>query len=171
MNSDSAQRSVIVSLPIEFVEALLATHAKLDADLTDALKFSMSERLSHVCEDSDGPLLPAGKYAVEFLGVHVAARTLPAVFSQIVDLMAEVAPEALETLAFLKARTRRFIALDPKAIHQGNRNLPVMQTSSGWWISKNIGREDLERAMRALCSASGLAYGNDLKLKVCNGRQ
>lgn len=172
MKADFTQRSVLVSLPIRLVEALLAAHAELGGDLSDALKFSVSDGFAsarEVASAVDVLPQPAGKYVVEFLGAQVAARTLPAIFSQIVDLMAEVAPEALDALASMSARTRRFIAVDPHVIHPGNQNLPVMQTSSGWWISKNIGREDLERAMRALCCASGLAYGSDLKFSVSSG--
>jgi hypothetical protein len=37
-----------------------------------------------------------------------------------------------------------------------------MKTASGWWISKNIGQEDLKRALWALCQASNLTFGLDV---------
>jgi len=88
---------------------------------------------------------------------------LPEIFAQFVDMTAKVAPEALDKLAGMSARRRRFVARNPEAIHPGNRHLPITRTASGWWISKNIGQEDLKRALRALCDAAGLTFGADVK--------
>ena len=77
--------------------------------------------------------------------------------------MAVVAPEALHKLAAMGARRRGFVAQMPESIHPGRRDLPVMRTTAGWWISKNIGQEDLKRALRALAQAADIRYGNDVK--------
>ena len=93
----------------------------------------------------------------------LSASTLPEIFAQVVDLTAEVASEALDKLAATRARKRRFVARNPEAIHPGRSDLAVMQTASGWWISKNISQADLKRALQALTHAAGLSFGEDIK--------
>ena len=171
MKSDVTERTVFVPLPVTFVNALLSMHASLDADLVGALETGIADIPRSLCES--GPektsklaALPDGKYVAEFLGIPFAVWTLPKVFATIVEMTAQVAPEALEKLAEMSARRRRFVARSPEAIHPGNRGLPVMRTASGWWISKNIGQEDLKRALRALCDAAGLSFGKDVKFPL-----
>jgi hypothetical protein len=108
----------------------------------------------------------AGKYEAEYLGARLFESTLPAIFAHVVDLTADVAPEALDKLAAMRARKRRFVARNPEAVHPGRQDLAVMRTKSGWWISKNIGQEDLKRALHALALASGLTFGDDIKFPL-----
>jgi hypothetical protein len=158
-------------LPRVFIDALLKMHAILDADLIGALETGIAVGPRSLFElglekTSKPPTLPDGKYAAEFLGMPFAVQTLPNVFAAIVDITAEVAPEALDMLATLRSRKRRFVARNPEEIHPGNRSLPVRKTASGWWISKNIGQEDLKRALRALCDTAGLTFGKDVKFPL-----
>ena len=76
--------------------------------------------------------------------------------------MAEVAPEALENLATHRSRKRRFVTRNRDEVHPGRSDLRVLRTSSGWWISGNIGREDLKRTLRELTAVAGLTFGQDL---------
>lgn len=145
MKSDTIERSVLVPLPSAFIDALLKMHGILDSNLASVLETGLASCSGSLTETDweEAPRaapLPNGKYAAEFLGVPFATKTLPEVFAEIVDMAAEVAPEALESLAEISARKRRFVARRPEAIHPGNHRLPVMQTASGWWISKNIGQ-------------------------------
>ena len=104
----------------------------------------------------------SGKYVGEIFGVRVTARTLPEFFEIILNIISHVAPEVLVYLSVFQTQSRRFVAASPELVHLDNPNLPVMKTASGWWISKNIGQEDLKRALRALCYVSGLKYGGDV---------
>ena len=160
MEMQSSQGTVQVSLPISFINALLQMHEELVPEVIQSLK----ERAIEECQSGPEVALPttAGKYSAEFLGVGISATTLPEIFSQIVDLMAEVAPDALEILAKRKSRKRRFIARDRHNIHPGRSDLRVIRTSSGWWMSGNIGSDDLKRALRELATAAGLAFGRDV---------
>lgn len=106
----------------------------------------------------------SGKYPFVFPGQPFAAATLPAVFAQVIDATATVAPEALETLATRRTRARRFISRHPEQVHLRSPNLPMARTGSGWWISTNIGENDLIRALKALCEDAGLEFGKDLVL-------
>lgn len=160
MEMHSPQGTVQVSLPISFINGLLQMHGALAPEVIQSLK----ARAIEACQSGQEVALPvrAGKYAAEFLGVGISATTLPGIFSQIVDLMAEVAPDALELLAKRKSRKRRFVARDRQNIHPGRSDLRVIRTASGWWTSGNIGRDDLKRALRELATAAGLAFGRDV---------
>jgi hypothetical protein len=83
-----------------------------------------------------------------------------------VDAIHDLDPAAIERLSGMKARTRRYVAREREQVHAGRRDLPVLQTRSGWWVSANIGRPDLIRSLRALCRASGLRYGRDILFPV-----
>ena len=167
MRSQVPQGSVQVSLPLSFINALLQMHGAFEPDLLQSLQErSLGDEQFGSEADPRGREIdiPAsrGKYAAEFLGVAIYASTLPKVFSQIVDLMAEVAPDALKTLATHRSRKRRFVARNRDDIHPGRSDLRVLQSSSGWWISGNIGLEDLKRALRELTDVAGLTFGQDM---------
>lgn len=175
MTIEISERKMLVALPENVIGALLQMNASLNAGLADSLQSLIAAsanepvRRDHKPNASANSMPRAGKYSAEFLGIPLAASTLPEIFTQVVDLTAEVAPEALDRLAATCARKRRFVARTPEAIHPGRRDLAVVQTSSGWWISKNIGQEDLKRALRALTQAAGLRFGEDVKFPSAVG--
>lgn len=169
MSVEVAGRIVLVSLPEGVIEALLKIHALLDAGLADALQRPTAApcgRSSGLDREASPRAIvnaPARKYVAEFLGVRITAWTLPELFAGLVDLTADVAPEALDKLAAMRARRRRFVARSREAIHPGRQDLGVMRTASGWWISRNIGQADLKRALQALARAAGLGFGEDVR--------
>lgn len=168
MTIEISKRTILVALPESVVGALLQMNASLNEGLADSLQRSIAGSTNEPARRDQEPkaklcpLPQAGKYSAEFLGTTLTARTLPEIFAQVVDLTAEVAPEALHELAAIYARKRRFVARNPEAIHPGRPDLAVMQTESGWWISKNIGQEDLKRGVQALAQAAGLTLGEDI---------
>jgi hypothetical protein len=171
MKCESPTQAVLVSLPISFVEAILTLQSALDDDVTSALGKSLAGARTVSTALLDPPATSfdvheRGKYAAEFLGVRVSADTLAAIFGQVVDMMAAVAPEALVSLAAIRTPRRRFISLEARGIHLASPHLPVQQTASGWWISKNISQDQLKSALRAICEASGLTFGKDLMFPV-----
>src|SRR5688500_2155789 len=96
MNCETSTRTVLVPLPISFVEALLHMRFELDDGLGSVLSESVG---STTLSSSDRPKLdviaPArGKHAAEFLGIAFSAKTLAALFGQVIDITAVVAPEA-----------------------------------------------------------------------------
>ncbi len=101
---------------------------------------------------------------IRFLGEDVQGATLGAVLGALIDRVAEIDPGALDRLAGMTARTWRYLAREPSDLHGGRSDLPALETGSGWWVSANIGRADLERHLRALCAAAGLAHGDDVRL-------
>ena len=168
MTPAAQEPTVLVRVPVHLVDAILKMRDSLDKDITARLAASIASDASAEHKETGMPpkLLngpPHHKYKAVFLDECIGCRTLPDVFAEIVDLTDHVAPEALEKLADMSAGSRRYVARKPEAIHPGNTELPTMCTTSGWWISKNIGQEDLKRALKALCSASGLHFGTDVK--------
>jgi hypothetical protein len=108
------------------------------------------------CENS-------GIYEGEVLGMHIRSGTLSSFFAEVVDTIEYVAPEAVAHLARMRARTRAYVARTSTSVHAGRTDLPTRKTSSGWYVSENIGRKDLIRALKALCHAADLDYGRDIR--------
>lgn len=168
MTNEASDPTMLVELPTSVVGALLQMNASLNAGLADSLQTmvagstNQAAKRDHESNAKACSMLPAGKYSAEFLGAPLVAWTLPKLFAQVVDLTAGVAPEALDRLAGMCASKRRFVARNPEAIHPGRRDLAVMKTASGWWISKNIGQKDLKRALQAMAEATGLNFGADI---------
>ena len=175
MKCETSTQTVLVSLPISFIEALLTMRSALDGEVASALGKSVGGAPASNKAVSNRPapdvaLAEQGKYAAEFLGVGFSENTLAAVFGRVVDMMAEVAPETLVSLATVRTRGRRFISLEPRDIHPHSPHLPVMRTKSGWWISKNISKDQLKLALRTLCEVSDLSFGKDLKFPLRHPR-
>lgn len=171
MNHVSMTNAVLVSLPMPFVEAILAARSALDDDAAVALHKSLeiARKLDRPASDQPSHLIPTperGKYAAEFLGVRFAADTLAGVFRRIVEMMHDVAPEALASLSEIRTRGRRLVAMNPCHIHPYSPHLPVLQTDAGWWISKNISQDQLVLALRKTCEVSRLTFGNDIKFPL-----
>ncbi len=106
------------------------------------------------------------KYVIVFLGQEVTAETLSKVFAEFIDVLGEAFPEVLDNLSKVKTRNRQFLARCKELIHPYSPHLPTHRTKSGWWISKNIGQEDLIRALKKCCSIADLEYGDDLVFRA-----
>ena len=171
MNSEAHSTSgILVPLDEQIISRLLSLrHAGESlADVIDRL-CSCEDAAVDSAAMHTAPETMAGKYEATFLGETVSANTLPALFSRIVDMVAEINPAALERLANMKARTRRYVSRTKEAVHPGRADLPVLQTRSGWWISANVGREDIARSLRALAEAAGLTFGRDIRFPAGKG--
>ncbi|SDX86296.1 hypothetical protein [Roseicitreum antarcticum] len=168
MKCETATQAVLVSVPISVVEAILTLRSALDDDVASALGKSLAGARTVNTAQLDPPptsvaVHERGKYAAEFLGVGFSVDTLAALFGRVVDMMADVAPENLVSLAGIRTRGRRLISLEPRGIHPYSPHLPVQLTASGWWISKNISKDQLRSALRTVCEISGLTFGKDLR--------
>jgi len=104
------------------------------------------------------------KYTLVFLGEELHANTLGHMFVEVIDSLSIVAPDGLENLAAMKSRKRPFVSRSREAIHPGRLDLKALKTKSGWWVSANIGRRDFNRALGALCKATGLTINKDARL-------
>lgn len=171
MKVESSTQTALVSLPLSVIEALLTMRSALDENVAGELRAitGCSPGASKPTPDRPSPdvFVPErGKYAAEFLGTAFFGNTLAAIFGRAVDMMADVAPEALVSLSTVRTRGRRFISSEPHGIHPFSPHLPVMRTESGWWISKNISKDQLKLALREMCAVSELSFGKDLKFPL-----
>jgi len=171
MKVETSTQTALVSLPLSLIEALLTMRSVLDEEVAGALRTIAGRFPSASKPTPDRPspdvIVPRrGKYAAEFLGTVFFEDTLAAIFGRAVDMMADVAPEALVSLSKVRTRGRRFISMAPHDIHPFSPHLPVMRTESGWWISKNISKDQLKLALRELCEVSELSFGRDLKFPL-----
>lgn len=167
MKYEPHTQAPLVSLPIGIIECLLTMRSALDNDVALALRRSIGG--NSPSGDQPPPsiaVVDRRKYSAEFLGVGFSVNTLAAVFGRVVDLMTDVAPEALVSLAEVRTRGRRLISLEPRGIHLNSPHLPVMQTASGWWISSNISQVQLRQALRTLCEVSRLTFRRDVKFAM-----
>ena len=172
MIETTADEKTLIELPRTLISAIVDLHACFEPDVIADLQATLTVReLQH----SDGitepgfdsrQMPPDRKYAADFLGERLNTSTLPEMFAKFVDLTAEVAPEALDLLSSKRANRRMYISRTQDGIHLGRPDLPVMRTQSGWWISKNIGQDDLIRGLRALAQASSLEYGSDIRFPL-----
>lgn len=145
----------------ESIDTILARHFKPGFNAETATKPLAASQPS----SSPRPSVSAGGYRGQFLGRILQAETLGAFFSEIVDIMCEVAPDVVHDFAQCRARTRHYVSRTPVGVHGGRSDLPTRKTKSGWYVSENIGRRDLVRGLKALCSAAKLQYGLDLTLE------
>lgn len=102
------------------------------------------------------------KYGVVVLGETLTAPTLGKMLRKVVDALESIDAAAIERLATMSSRKRAFVARTQDSVHPGRPDLPTLETFSGWWVSANVGTADIERALRAMCDASGLHYGRDI---------
>lgn len=171
MISMTTDSTVQLTLPKTLIASMLVVHDDLRVALVEALRATTEadvEEVPHAVPPRfDAAMMGAdAKYCGELLGQKLAASTLPMLLGQFVDQMAYVAPEALEELSYRRSRKRRFVARRWEALHPGRPDLGVLLTTSGWWISSNIGKEDLIRALKELASSAGLQFNRDVRFPV-----
>ncbi len=175
MMHDMGQGMVLVPLHDETV-ALLTKHRRAPGESIDdvirriarpkprevngAFAVSRPSRPKRKSSASGG-----SRYSVEVMGESVEENALGRLFANVVDLFHELDPQALENLAEMRARRRRYVARRREDVHGGRTNLPVIRTRSGWFVSANVGREDVGRGLRALCKAARLVCGVDVRFR------
>ncbi len=107
--------------------------------------------------------LPA-KHACEVLGVTVRANSLGELFGNVIDVVDSVAPELVEKFSQTGSSRRRYVSRDRQDVHIGRPDLPVMRTRSGWWVSKNVNRQQTVSQLRKLCKMTGLEWRKDMRI-------
>ena len=126
-------------------------------------RITATPKAAHAHTPQTTQSIKTGIYTGEVLGREIASDTLASFFAEVIDTIHDVAPEAVANLAQMRARTRAYVARTPAAVHAGRTDLPTKKTSSGWYVSENIGQKDLVRALEALCRAAGLSYSRDIR--------
>lgn len=155
--------TVAVSLPRQAVEALLSLHdamTQFDSALIEA-----ALTVSAAMPQSTGAFIrpqQTSKYEAFFLGQTIRGNRLADIFAQVIDLTHSMAPEVIEKLCNAGSHSRRLAALSPEGVHLSSPHLPTLKTRTGWFVSNNIGKQQLVAALKVLCRLSGLEYGKDI---------
>jgi hypothetical protein len=146
-------------------ETLDAVSARLAHDrLPDGMPAIGSLPLPSASEGRESAPTVGEQYGLElFEAETVLTATLPELYGALIDRLAELDPEAVEKVAPMRSRKRGYVSREKNAIHPGRPDLPIRRTQSGWWISANIGEEDLKRALKVTCTANDLVYGHDIR--------
>lgn len=105
-----------------------------------------------------------GKHACEVLGVTVRANSLGELFGNIIDLFDSVAPELVQKFSQTGSSRRHYVSRDRQDVHIGRPDLPVVRTRSGWWVSKNVNRQQTVSQLRKLCKVAGLEWRRDIRI-------
>ena len=66
----------------------------------------------------------------------------------------------------MRSRKRGYVARNKSHIHPGRPDLATFKTNSGWWISTNVGTEDVIRNLNALCCAGNLKFSTDIRFPI-----
>jgi hypothetical protein len=171
MKYETSSQSVLVSLPVHLIEALLTLRSALDENLASTLEKAVVDTVASSAAVSERPPAAAfpsehGRYAAEFRGRTFREDTLFGVFGRIVDMLANDEPEAIVSLSAYRTRRRRLVSRERGGIHIYRRDFAdtkTIQTNSGWWIDTNISEKQLKSALKVLCDKAGLIYGVDLR--------
>lgn len=139
--------------PLENVIARLMEHKLPLAQRVEPTRAAADERCAIRAQE---------KYAVDVLGQRLEADSLSSLFASVIDLIAELDPAVLDRLSQMASRKRRYLSKAESDIHPDRPDLKTMRTKSGWWVSANVGKEDVARALKAVCLAARLEFGRDI---------
>ena len=143
--------------PIENVVARLAA----EPNPAPRAKFRLT-----VAKKMDSGANVEGKHMALVLGERVVGHTLGRLFANVVDLIAEIDPGVLHRLERIGARKRGYISRSSNEIHPNRPDLATIQAGSGWWVSGNVGKEDVRRGLAAVCQAADLEFGTDIRFPI-----
>ncbi len=176
MSRNSGDATMMVSLTEGNVARLIGmkTHPKepLNSVVSWLLRHSMKARLnifdrpSQTRPDDPVAICAEAKHVAEVLGKRISAPTLGRLFGSIVDLIDDIDPSVLERLALMRSHKRRYVARAKSSIHPGRPDLKTLKSKSEWWVSTNVGEEDVTRGLKALCHAGQLKFGSDICFPV-----
>lgn len=173
MTTFSESPAMMVALRETTVASLMALRTTPNepiADVVESLLPVQSLALVASLVPEPPPSLPAvhaAKHGCDVLGTRLFESSLGSLFGEVIDLMDKVAPDALERLASRRSSwARRYISRDPNGVHIASPHLPVIRTKSDWWLSANVGSDQILHALRTLCEVSGLEFGKDVIFPV-----
>ena len=108
-------------------------------------------------------------YTLLVLGDRFPCASLADCLVDALERLAELDGDLLERLSRRGGRTRPHVARSREGLHPGNPKLDLQYAreitpGSGWWVSTNRGREDVDRVLREACDLLGLHFGEDVRI-------
>lgn len=168
METETSTNLISVELPLSFVHGLLALTHLMDNRVITSLRLALENHQSVATpkepvpgQKRASPIPHSTDLSAEILGQRVLGNTLPDLFARCVDTIHDLDPSAIERLAGKKTHARRYVARRSEDIHFKSPHLKAMKTKSGWWISANVCKQQVAKAMRHLAEAANLTFGVD----------
>ena len=113
---------------------------------------------------TDTQVVTTAKHVCCVLGESVFGESLPEVFGNVIDVMHDLDPEVLERLAKTRiSYVRSIISRDKSKIHLRSQHLKTAKSKSGWWYSRSVSQDQVERMLKELCKVASLEYGVDIR--------
>jgi hypothetical protein len=171
MNKTHSISTVQITVDEAILSALVALKQSPEEPLASVIDRASNalrqrnEQLVYQEERETKATIPYCKHEVVFLGSIATANSYGELYGKLVDMLFAVAPEAVKELAEMKARSRHYVAKDHDKIHPGSMHLPTLKTKTGWFVSKNIGKIDFFRGVKALCKSANIKFGEDVMFR------
>lgn len=158
----------LAQLPIWKISELADLAGEDDPDFAADTPEQPPEPASASITIKAAPKTATGQYKAQYLGEELRSDILWDLFKQIVELSEDLDPEFVKELSTRILRSRRAVSKTRDGVHLRSKHLIVetQQTRGGYWISKNIGKDDLRRQCELLCNVAGLKFAYDLKLDL-----
>ncbi len=174
MSIDRGHQTVAVDLPLSFVHALLTLRHMMNDELVGALERAKTPLMPPAAPRPVAfakeqpkramPVSSGSAHKAMILGKVISGTSWHDLFSNCIEEMHVISPEALEILAGMKTNARRIIARERKDIHIRTPELweNTRLTSSGWWVDTNIGEPMFLPRLKKLAEAAQLEFGKDI---------
>ncbi len=114
-----------------------------------------------------GPPRARGLWTVEFLGQRESAANLKDAYRLLLQRLAERFPHFLQDFSRQKARSRRFVALDPLDLYGNAPHLAAKHAqpiADGWFFDTNLSSIQVSQRAKVAARLCGLLYGKDIRI-------
>jgi len=176
MTTNNQMATVQIAIQETTLLALLALRQSNEESIAGVVgRLAHSQNYAHDDEEAEQAVLAVAvvekrhKYEVTFLGQILGSDALGDMYGKLVDALFVVAPDAVAKLATMKSKSRQYVSKDALRIHPNSQHLETLRTTSGFYVSKNVGTRDFNRGLKALCEAADLQFGEDVKFQKNRG--
>lgn len=114
-----------------------------------------------------GPPRARGLWTVEIFGSRESAVNLKDAYRVTLERLAERFPNFLQEFSREKARSRRFVARDPRALYgnaphlAGKHARPLVD---GWFFDTNLSKVQVSQRLKVAARLCSLLYGKELRI-------
>lgn len=110
----------------------------------------------------------SGDYWFEINGQRVVCSSLKQLLSEGLSALEKCRPGTLEKLSYIKPRSRRIVARDPKLLFDRTHLAKDFseRLMDGWWFGTNNSANETNSWLERACSCSGLSWGGDFKTSL-----